>query len=108
MDTPRRRTRIYQNLMRRRVRHILLVSSLYDSFILTEDGQINQALIREFVDLNLSNNPDLIRVSSGEAAIALARDEGRFDMIITRTQLGDMNAVELARRIKEAGLDIPP
>ncbi len=102
-----RPTLIFQDLMRVRVRHILLVSSLYDSFILTEDGQVNQALIRQFVDLNLHNNPDLIRVSSGEAAIALARDESRFDMIVTRTQLGDMNAVELARRVKEAGLDIP-
>ena len=102
-----RRARIFQDLMRHRVRHILLVSSLYDSFILTEDGQLNEALMRQFVDLNLNQNPDLIRVSSGAEAVALAREEGRFDMIITSIQVGDMNAVDLARAVKEAGFDIP-
>ncbi len=93
--------------MRHRVRHILLVSSLYDSFILTEDGHLNEALVRQFADLRLNENPDLIRVSGGEEALAMARDEGGYDMIITSIQLGDMNAAELARRVKEAGLGIP-
>ncbi|HET6278793.1 MAG TPA: PEP/pyruvate-binding domain-containing protein [Candidatus Polarisedimenticolia bacterium] len=106
LRVPRRR-RIFQDLMRHRVRHILMVSSLYDSFILTEDGQLNEALMRQFVDLNLNQNPDLIRVSSGAEAVALARDEGCFDMIITSVQVGDMNAVELARAVQEAGLDLP-
>src|SRR5262245_53213196 len=78
-----RRTRTFQDLMRHRVRHILLVSSLYDSFILTEDGQINEALMRQFTDLNLSQNPDLIRVSSGAEALSMAKQDRRFDMIIT-------------------------
>ncbi|HEY3177137.1 MAG TPA: PEP/pyruvate-binding domain-containing protein [Candidatus Polarisedimenticolia bacterium] len=104
---PRRPTPIFQDLMRHRVQHILLVSSLYDSFILTEDGQVNEALMRQFSDQNLSQNPDLIRVSSGAEALAVAGEDGRFDMIITSIQLGDMNAAELARRVEEAGLDIP-
>src|SRR5262245_409872 len=99
--------RMFQDLMRHRVRHILLVSSLYDSFILTEDGQINEALMRQFVDLNLSQNPDLTRVSSGAEALSAAKADSRFDMIITSIQLGDMNAAELARRVNESGLDIP-
>ena len=104
---PQRRTRTFQDLMRHRVRHILLVSSLYDSFILTEDGQINEALMRQFTDLNLSQNPDLIRVSSGAEALSMAKQDRRFDMIITSIQLGDMNAAELARLVDEAGLDTP-
>jgi len=93
--------------MRHRVRHILLVSSLYDSFILSEDGHLNDALMRQFTDLRLTENPDLIRVSSGAEALAMALEERTFDMIITTIQAGDMNAAELARRVKEAGLAIP-
>jgi len=93
--------------MRHRVRHILLVSSLYDSFILSEDGHLNDALMRQFSDLRLTENPDLIRVSSGAQALAMAQEEGMFDMIITTLQPGDMNAAELARKVKEAGLAIP-
>jgi CheY-like chemotaxis protein len=93
--------------MRHRVQHILLASSLYDSFILTEDGHLNEALLRQFIDLNLSHNPDLIRVSSGADALSMVAEEKRFDMIITSMQLGDMNAAELARGARNAGLDIP-
>jgi len=101
--SPRR----FQDLMRRRVQHILLVSSLYDSFILAEDGHLNEALLRQFVDLNLSHNPDLVRVTSGEDALSMVADERRFDMVISSMQLGDMNAAELGRRVRAAGLDIP-
>ena len=70
--------------MRHRVQHILLVSNLYDSFILSEDGQLNEALLRQYIDLNLSNNPDLTRVSTGADALALALEQRRFELIVTR------------------------
>ena len=41
-DVVRPKLRRFQDLMPHRVRRILLVQSLYDSFILTEDGQINR------------------------------------------------------------------
>ena len=107
IGVPRGRTRIFQDLMRHRVRHIVLVSSLYDSFILSEDGQINDALGRQFADLRLNENPDLIRVSSGAEALAMAKGETGVDMIITSIQPGDMDAVELARQVRAAGLHIP-
>ena len=40
----------FQDLVRYRVHNILLVSSLYDAFILTEDGHLNEALLRQFVE----------------------------------------------------------
>ena len=98
----------FQDLTRFRVRHILLVSSLYDSFILTEDGQLNEALLRQYTNLNLSQNPDLTRVSTGAEALELAQQErNRFDLIITSLKLGDMTAIELSEAVRAAGLDIP-
>ena len=102
-----RRPRIFPDLMRHRVRRILLVASLYDSFILTEDGRLSEALLRQFMDLNLDQNPDLIRVSNGAEALAILDDGDDFDMLITSLQLGDMNAAQLARRVKEAGVEAP-
>lgn len=104
---PGHRIRRFQDLMRFRVGHILLAASLYDSFTLTEDGHLNEAILRQFLDLNLSHNPDLTRVSSGGEALAMATDERRFDMIISSLQIRDMGADELARRVRDAGLDIP-
>jgi CheY-like chemotaxis protein len=97
----------FQHLMRFRVRHILLVSSLYDSFILTEDGQLNEALLRQYINLNLSENPVVTRVSNGSEALAMAEKQQRFDLILTSMHVGDMDAEELAQRAKAAGLDIP-
>ena len=95
-----------QDLMRRRVQNILFVSSLYESFIMAEDGQLNELILSKFLDLNLSQAPNLTRVSSGGEALALAQEEP-FDVCIASLQLGDMNAAQLARRIKAAGLDLP-
>lgn len=100
------RTGNLQDLMRHRVQNILFVSSLYESFIMAEDGQLNELILSKFLDLNLSQAPNLTRVSSGADALALAQEQS-FDILITSLQLGDMNAVQLARRARGAGLDLP-
>ena len=82
----------FQDLMRYRVHHILLVSSLYDSFILAEDGQVNEAILNQFVDLNLSQNPELTRVSTGTEALGLLAEGRRFDLVLTSLRVGDMHA----------------
>ena len=101
-----RRIRI-QELMRHRVHHILLVSSLYDSFILAEDGQLNEAILNQFLALNMSSNPDLTRVSSGAQALERVGEGHRIDLIITSLQVGDMDAVELAQKVRAGGSDTP-
>ena len=47
----------FENLMPFKVHNILLVSSLYDSFILREDGRLNELLIDQSLDLNLQQIP---------------------------------------------------
>ncbi|HEY5529096.1 MAG TPA: PEP/pyruvate-binding domain-containing protein [Thermoleophilia bacterium] len=97
----------FQHLMARRVENIILVSSTYDTFILQEDGQLSELILGEFLDLNLHHTTGLTHVASGAEAIALARAETRFNLIVTAVNLGDMNAADLARQVKEARLDIP-
>jgi CheY-like chemotaxis protein len=97
----------FQELTRHRVRRILLVSSLYDSFILAEDGQLNEAILGQYHALNLSTNPDLTRVTTGAEALELVDASSRVDLIITSMQVGDMDAVELARRVRALDADIP-
>jgi len=99
--------RSFQDLMLHRVQRILLVSSLYDSFILSEEGQLQQTLLRQFIDLNLTNAPDLTRVPSGAAALERIRQPGEFDLIISSVQAGSTNAVELSRQLREVGVYVP-
>ena len=96
----------FEDLMPFRVQDILLVSSLYDSFILREDGRLNELLIGESLELN-QQIPGITHVSSGAEALALARSQLRFNLIVTNLEVGDMDAAQLARAVKKAELDVP-
>src|SRR5260221_13159712 len=85
----------FDNLMPFKVQNILLVSSLYDSFILREDGRLNELLIDQSLDLNLQQIPGITHVSSCAEAAALARTQ-QFNLIVTNLADGDTNASQLA------------
>lgn len=97
----------FQNLMRLRIRDILLVSSLYDLYLFEEDGRLYELIRNEYQDLSLSQSPELTRVSSGKEALQLASQERRFDLIITTLHIEDMNPIYFAKLVKESSLDIP-
>lgn len=97
----------FQNLMRLRIRDILLVSCLYDLYLFEEDGRLYELIRNEYQGFNLSHSPELTRVSSGADAIQLAREERRFDLIITTLHIDDMHALEFARLVRDSGLNIP-
>jgi CheY-like chemotaxis protein len=97
----------FENLMPFKVQNILLVSSLYDSFILREDGRLNELLIDESLELNLRQIPGITHVSSCAEALELARSQPQFNLIVTNLAVGDMDAAQLAREVKRAGLDVP-
>ena len=97
----------FQNLMRLRIRDILLVSSLYDLYLFEEDGRLYELIRNEYQGLNLSHSPELTRVSSGNEAISLAKEENRFDLIITTLHIEDMHPLNFAKQAKRSGLNIP-
>src|SRR5678816_4299154 len=84
----------FDELMPFRVRDILLVSSLYDSFILREDGRLNELMIGESLELNLQHIPGISHVSSGAEALELVKRQPRFNLIVTNLDLGDMDAAQ--------------
>ena len=96
----------FENLMPFKVHNILLVSSLYDSFILREDGRLNELLIDQSLDLSPEHVPGITHVSSCAEAAELARTQ-QFNLIVTNLTVGDMNAAQLATEVKQAGLDVP-
>jgi len=97
----------FQNLMRLRIRDVLLVSSLYDLYLFEEDGRLYELIRNEYQGFNLSHSPELTRVSSGHEAIALAKEEKRFDLIITTLHIDDMHAIDFAKLARSSGLNIP-
>jgi CheY-like chemotaxis protein len=92
--------KVFHELMPFKVQEILLVSSLYDAYIMEEDGSITTKLIHEYHGLNLSKAPKVTRVSSAEEALAKLQDK-HFDLVITMPYLVGMDAFNLGRQIKE-------
>lgn len=88
------------DLMRYRVREVLLVSSLYEAFILQEDGNLYDQLSAEFEDLRLSSAPVFAHATSAKDAL-VALDERHFDLLLVMPRLLDMDFVEFACMVKE-------
>jgi CheY-like chemotaxis protein len=93
-------------LMKFKVTKILLLSSLYDAFILEEEGLLTKQISGEYQDLELSSPPQVVRVSSGEDALK-ELNTGRYDLIITMSQLVDLDPFEFCKQAKEIQKDIP-
>jgi CheY-like chemotaxis protein len=98
--------KIFHELMAKKVRDILLVSTPYDAWIMEEDCRLSERIINEYRGLNLSNPPRFTWVATAEEALA-ALDEKNFDMVITMLRLADMDAFVLGQEIKKKDPDLP-
>ena len=106
-DLTPRRLHDFHDVMRHRIMDVLLVASPYDAFLLGEAGELSERVLGEFRNLDLHYGPGITPVSTGGEALELAREQRRFNLILSALQLGDMNGAELARRVRAAGLDAP-
>ena len=97
----------YESLIRYRVRKILMICSNYDAFILEEDGQIESQIYREYIDLNLSNPPKFVWVTTSEEARRVLEVSDDIDMIISMFNMSDREVFTLATSLKEEGRSIP-
>ncbi|MGE5343256.1 MAG: PEP/pyruvate-binding domain-containing protein [Candidatus Omnitrophota bacterium] len=92
----------FYDLMKFRVREILLVSSTYDAFVLEEDGALSDRIFSEYMGIGLSLQflPRITRVSTADEALELLKNAS-FDLVITMTRLSGMNLMEFGRKVKE-------
>lgn len=95
-------------LMQYRIRKILLVCCSYDEYILEEDGHIETQINREYSELNISNPPTIVHVTTTEDALAHLRAESDFDCVITMFNVGgDGDVFTFAEEIKTVRADLP-
>jgi hypothetical protein len=84
----------FDSLMPHRVKHILLISSMYDSFILEEDGQLAQLISGKYIELNLSSAPHLKKCTTGQEALEVLHKQ-HFDLVIVVRRMNDIELAEL-------------
>jgi CheY-like chemotaxis protein len=82
------------------VKKFLLVASLYDYFMLEEDGRLQELLLKTYQQWNLGYIPQFLRINGGENALQVIKNE-KFDLIIVVMRLGDMDPFTFGRLVKE-------
>ena len=105
-ETYELRNQIYHALMPFRIKDILIVSSLYDAFIIEEEGLIAELVIGEYQHLLLSSPPRVTRVSSGKKAL-LKIKERKYDLVVTMAKNIGMDPFQFGRKIKKIHPDVP-
>ena len=105
VETRSQKSTDFETLMPWRVRNILLVSSLYDSYTFQEDGRLTESLFSEYLQLNLRYAPNVQRVSNATEALELLRSQ-KFDLIISMLKIGDLNINEFCREVREIDMEI--
>ena len=97
----------YESLITFRIRKILMICSNYDAFILEEDGQIETQIYKEYIELNLSNPPKFVWVTTSEEARHVMEKSHDIDMVISMFNMGDKDVFSLASELKSKGRNIP-
>jgi len=99
-------SRNYSNLMKKRVRKILLISTYYDAYIFEEDGKLSEQITGEYNALNLSSVPTIKHVYTGEEALNELQND-KYDLIISLLRIGKITPFELSKQIKEIYPELP-
>jgi hypothetical protein len=105
-DESRTERNAFHDLMRYRVREVLLVASLYDAFIVEADGVITEQIYGEYFKLHLNTLPRITCAYSRESALEMFRG-GRFDLVVLIAGLDFDQPLALARSMKEILPSVP-
>lgn len=97
---------IFRSLMPHRVRRILLVSSLYDAFVLEEDGTLGDRLWDRYVEMRLTMTPAVQRVSTGAQALEVI-DKDPIDLVLTMARISDIEPFAFAQEVKKRKPTLP-
>ena len=84
-----------------------MICSHYDAFILEEDGQIETQIYREYVDLDLSNPPKFVWVTTSAQARDVIAKNDDIDMVICMYNVGDKDVFSFASELKAQQRQIP-
>jgi len=96
----------FSKLIRKRIYNVLLVTSVYDAFVLEEDGRIEEQIFNEYMNLNLRYPPRIIKATSQKEALKLLKEES-IDLVISMLAFTANGTFKLAKDVKENYPKIP-
>ncbi len=97
---------IFQELMPTKVKEVLLIATLYDSYSIVREGQFSDKIFGEYLQLNLYAAPRFTSVNSLDDALRTLKHKD-FDIIIVMAGVDKDSPVETAREIRKIRPKVP-
>ena len=99
-DTP------FANLMNKRLYNVLLIATKYDSFMLEDDGRVDEQIFNEYTSLSLRYPPRFTQVTTEEEALNELKNRN-FELIICMPNMDNRDIFAAASEIKVHYPNIP-
>ena len=99
-DTP------FANLMNKRIYNVLLIATKYDSFMLEDDGRVDEQIFNEYTSLSLRYPPRFTQVTNEEEALNELKNRN-FELIICMPNMDNRDIFAAASEIKVHYPNIP-
>ena len=99
-DTP------FANLMNKRIYNVLLIATKYDSFMLEDDGRVDEQIFNEYTSLSLRYPPRFTQVTTEEEALNELKIRN-FELIICMPNMDNRDIFAAASEIKVHYPNIP-
>ena len=99
-DTP------FANLMNKRIYNVFLIATKYDSFMLEDDGRVDEQIFNEYTSLSLRYPPRFTQVTTEEEALNELKNRN-FELIICMPNMDNRDIFAAASEIKVHYPNIP-
>lgn len=97
---------IFEELMPFKVKEVLLIATLYDSYSIVREGQFSDQIYGEFLQLNLYSYPRFTSVNSEPDALKMMK-ERNFDLVIIMAGVDKKAPVRMADSIHQQNSGVP-
>ena len=97
---------IFQELMPTKVKEVLLLATLYDSYSIVREGQFTDKIFGEFLQLNLYTYPRFTSVNTEDEALRLVKTR-EFDLVIIMVGVDKNIPVRAANAIYKLKHSLP-
>lgn len=97
---------IFHDLMRFKVRELLLVATVFDAFSLEQDGLLAEKIFGEYFNLNLTSAPRITSVTSSDEAIEML-ERRKFDLVVVLSRLSRTDTINCGQKVRELWPDLP-
>jgi CheY-like chemotaxis protein len=96
----------FADLMNERIYNVLLIATKYDTFMLEDDGRVDEQIFNEYTALSLRYPPRFTQVTTEEEALRELSDR-RFELVIVMPNMVDRDIFGAAKEIKKQYPSIP-